>query len=101
LEKLKVLVTLRTGIETESSRSELETALGKTGTIAGAARAIFGVEVSEDIAAATLTLLSKGARGTGSPIFASSVSGRRPSSHRGDRNTANGGAVSLTSPVKP
>jgi hypothetical protein len=72
---LNVLVTLRAGVETESSRSELEAALGKTGTIAGAARAITSVEVSEESAAASLTLLSKGARGTGSPVLATSVPG--------------------------
>jgi hypothetical protein len=98
---LNVLVTLRTGVETESSRSELEAALGKTDTIAGATRAITSVEVSEECAAATLTLLSKWARGTGSPVLATNVLGRRPSSHHGDWNTANGGALSFASPMKP
>jgi hypothetical protein len=98
---LNVLVTLRTGVETESSQSELEAALGKTDTIVGAARAITSVEVSEECAAATLTLQSKWARGTGSPILATSIPGRRPSSHHGDRNTANGGALSFALPMKP
>jgi hypothetical protein len=37
LGKLKILVTLGTGVEAESDRSELQPALGKTGTTAGAA----------------------------------------------------------------
>jgi hypothetical protein len=98
---LNVLVTLRAGVEAESSRSELEAALGKTGTIAGVARAITSVEVSEESVAATLTLLSKGARGTGSLLLATSVPGRRPSSHHGDRNTAHRGALSFPLPMKP
>jgi hypothetical protein len=101
LKLLNVLVTLRAGVEAESSRSELEAALGKTGTIAGVARAITSVEVSEEGAAATLTRLSKVARGTGSPLLAASVPGRRPTSHHGDRNTANGGALPFPLPMKP
>jgi hypothetical protein len=101
LGKLEVLVTLRAGIEAESGRSKLKPALGKTGTIAGTARAISSVEVSKEIAAAALTLLPKGASGTASHVFVFGVPGRRPSSHRGDWNTVNGGALQLTSPVKP
>jgi hypothetical protein len=48
-----------------------------------------------------LTLLSKGARGTGSPLLSTSVPGWRPSSHQGDQNTANGGALSFPLPMKP
>jgi hypothetical protein len=95
------LVTLRAGVEAKTSRSELEAALARAGTIADAARATTSVEVSEEGTAATLTLLSRGARGTGSPLLVASVPGRRPSSHYGDGDNANGGALSFPLPMKP
>jgi hypothetical protein len=97
-----VLVALRAGIEPEAgSRPELGTALGKASTIATSAVASSGIKVSVEIASATLTLLAKGAKGSGSSAFGPRIPGRRPSSHRGKTITSNGGDVSLSAPVEP
>jgi hypothetical protein len=98
---LSILVTLRAGVETEASRTELEVTLGRAGTIAGACSVDSGAEGSEEGVAASLTRLTKGTRRAGSPLLATGACRRRPSSHHGDRSAANGGALTFPLPMKP